>query len=381
MRILITNQALTKRAGSELYVRDLALGLLARGHTPIVYSTELGEVAEEIRNATIPVVSDLDKIGAAPDVIHGQHHLETMTALMHFADAPAVYFCHGWLPWQEQPPKFPRIIRYLAVDDTCRDRLVFEHGIPEEQTEVLLNFVDLKQFKSRDSLPLRPKRAAVFSNHPAYAKWFQTVREACAARNIELDVIGWSDGEGCARPQDLLGNYDLVFAKGRAALEALAVGAAVILCDAKGAGPLVKTENIRQLRPLNFGVRTLRNPVDVASLTQEISRYDSNDAAKVSEFIRADADCEPVIDRLVSVYQEVLSQHKSHQDPSAERRAVALYLHELSSRFQALYEKETRLDGMEASRSWKLVSRYINLKRKLQRTPRNGRPPAPSSRP
>ena len=97
-------------------MRDLALGLMARGHTPIVYSTQLGEVAEEIRAATIPVVADFDKIGAAPDVIHGQHHLETMTALMHFAEAPAVYFCHGWLPWEERPPKFPRIIRYLAVN-------------------------------------------------------------------------------------------------------------------------------------------------------------------------------------------------------------------------------------------------------------------------
>jgi len=33
LRILITNNALDKPAGSEIYVRDLAIGLLKRGYT------------------------------------------------------------------------------------------------------------------------------------------------------------------------------------------------------------------------------------------------------------------------------------------------------------------------------------------------------------
>lgn len=35
MRILLTNNTLGLRAGSELYVRDVALALLSRGHEPI----------------------------------------------------------------------------------------------------------------------------------------------------------------------------------------------------------------------------------------------------------------------------------------------------------------------------------------------------------
>lgn len=42
LRILITNNTLANRAGSELYVRDLATALLDGGHTPIAYSTILG---------------------------------------------------------------------------------------------------------------------------------------------------------------------------------------------------------------------------------------------------------------------------------------------------------------------------------------------------
>src|SRR2546422_4434185 len=142
MRILITNNTLDFRGGSELYVRDLAIALLKRGHMPIAYSTKLGDIAQEIRAATVPVIDNLDALAAPPDVIHGHHHLDTMTALLRFPGVPAVYFCHGWLPWEETPPRFPRILRYVAVDHLCRDRLLFEHGIPEDRIRVLLNFVE-----------------------------------------------------------------------------------------------------------------------------------------------------------------------------------------------------------------------------------------------
>ncbi len=153
LKVLFTNNTLASRCGSELYVRDVALGLLERGHTPLAYSTVLGEVAEELRRATAPVVQDLAAIASPPDIIHGQHHLETMTALLHFPHVPAVFFCHGWTPWEEMPPRFPRIFRYVAVDELCRERLVYESGIAENRVEVLLNFVDLRRFQPRAPLP------------------------------------------------------------------------------------------------------------------------------------------------------------------------------------------------------------------------------------
>src|SRR5688500_1599792 len=75
--VLLTNNALGVRGGSEMYVRDVALALLRRGHRPVAFSLVLGDVAAELRRATIPVVDDLTRLGEAPDVIHGHHHLET----------------------------------------------------------------------------------------------------------------------------------------------------------------------------------------------------------------------------------------------------------------------------------------------------------------
>src|SRR5437588_6926463 len=140
MRVLITNNTLDTRCGSELYVRDVALALLRRGHQPVAYSTRLGPVAEELRSLTIPAIDDLSALTAMPDVIHGQHHLDAMTAMVRFPETPAVYFCHGWLPWQEAAPRFPSIGRYVAIDDLCLERLQCVHGIEPERIRVIRNF-------------------------------------------------------------------------------------------------------------------------------------------------------------------------------------------------------------------------------------------------
>lgn len=351
MRILITNNTLDQRAGSELYVRDLALALLNRGHTPIAYSTKLGDVAREIRAATVPVVDNLDALAVPPDVIHGHHHLETMTALLRFPGVPAISFCHGWMPWEEIPPRFPRILQYAAVDHTCRDRLILESGIPAERVRVLLNFVDLERFKPREPLPARPQRALIFSNSANEYTHTPAVREACARYGITTDVVGLDSGNVCAQPEEILLRYDIVFAKGKAALEALAVGAAVVLCDASGAGPLVTSSQLDHLRRLNFGLRALRDPVNVDLLDRQIARYNAKDAAKVSRLVRASAGRDVIVDEIISLYREVIAENESiAPDGDGERRAGAAYLRFLAPTFKAVNDIKNRALLAESAR-------------------------------
>ena len=104
LRILFTNITLASRTGTEVYIKEAALGLLRRGHTPLVYSPDLGEIAAEIRAATIPVVDDLSKLGAPPDVIHGHHHQQAMTAFLHFPGVPGIFATHDWTIWHDAPP-------------------------------------------------------------------------------------------------------------------------------------------------------------------------------------------------------------------------------------------------------------------------------------
>lgn len=334
MRVLITNTRLADRTGTELYVRDLARALLERGHTPIAYSPVLGDVARAMRAATIPVVDDLRTLSVPPDVIHGHHSLETMTALLAFPGVPAIWLCHDWMSWQEVPPRFPRIRRYVAVDRTCGDRLLVEHGIPEAQVRVIFNFVDLARFPSRGPLPARPARALVFSNYATEQAPVAAVREACGQAGIKLDVVGAKWGNPAEQPEDLLGRYDLVFAKGRAALEALAVGAAVVICDTAGVGPMVTTDNLDRLRGLNFGRRVLSEPLTPKVLAREIARYDAANAAEASRRMRASAGLDGAVGEFLALYEEVITeQHRPPAaDPREELQAAAAYLRSLSPR-------------------------------------------------
>ena len=319
-RVLLTNAIMRDRTGAELYVHDVALGLLARGHSPIVYSHVLGPLADRLRDATIPVVDNLQALVNPPDVIHSQGNLEGLIALLQFPDVPAVRVCHGWA--DDAPVRFRRVLRYVAVDETTRDRLIGEWRVPAQQVKVLLNFVDLTRFHPRPPLPQKPRRALVFSNYArAHVEW---VRRACATFDIEVDAIGSSVGAESQAPEDLLGGYDLVFAKGRCAIEALAIGTAVILCDASGIGPLVSTHNFADLRRLNFGLRALREPLGIESLGVEIARYDAADAGEVSRQLREVGSAEVGIDRLVEVYERVMAEWRDHprHDADSEQQVV-----------------------------------------------------------
>jgi hypothetical protein len=157
----------------------------------------------------------------------------------------------------------------------------------------------------------------VFSNTAAPSTHLNVVREACNRTGIDVDVAGSAMNTSVAAPESLLANYDLVFAKARCALEALSVGTAVILCDSAGSGPLVTTNQLEQLRRLNFGIRTLREQPNPDLLAQEISRYDATDAAEVSRRIRNVADLGSVIDDTIDLYRSVIEEFKQPaRDPS-----------------------------------------------------------------
>jgi hypothetical protein len=361
LRVLITTFRCSLRTGLEVYVRDLAIALLRRGHMPIIYAPQLGELATELRWLTIPVVDDLNAIGSTPDIIHGQHHLETMTALLHFPNVPAIYFSHNSHNWQDTPPIFPRVLRYVGVDQACYDKLVFEHGIPEERVRLLLNSVNLEKFKPRDPLPPRPQRALLYCSYARDDADLAAVREACLQTGLRLDVVGLNMGTSSGEPEKLLGQYDIVFAKARSALEALAVGTAVVIYFRKSVGPMVTARELERLLPLNFGSRAMKHFSSPATVTQdlarEIARYDPVDAAEVSARVRALSSEDRAIAEIVSLYEEVIEEYRnaSKPDAEAEGRAAAAYIRWLPNHYNQ------KLDELKNTTANRLQRRLENV--------------------
>lgn len=310
LRVLFTNNTLAEPAGTELSLHDAALALRARGHEVAAFSTQHGTVAGRLAASGVAVLDDLEKLPWQPDVIHGHHEWETSIAALRWPAVPVVSFCRGPYLWQEAPCLAPNVTIYAAVDEECRRRLVEKEGIPENKIELALNGVDLEKFRQRPPLPSKPQRALVFSNYASEKNFVPVVRSACEAEGIALTVIGRSAGSPCEHPENVLGDFDIVFAKGKAALESLATGCALIVADTAGLGPMVMRSNFEALRRLSFGNPSMSDAFSVDAVRQRLRSYAAKDAGAVSAHVRETCGLGKTIDKLEQLYALAISEWK-----------------------------------------------------------------------
>ncbi len=328
MRVLLANELLEGTSGTEGWTVDVARAGRTLGLEVAVYAPVLGRAGEALRREGLEVVDDVGQLRAAPDVVHANHRAEALAGLLCFPRAAVVFACHAArsAPSQE-PPAHPRLRRHVAVCLPTLERLTGA-GVDAVRIALIHNAVDLARFRPRGPLPARPGRALLLSNYADESTHLPAVREACRRLGLPLDVVGRAAGSEHDRPEELLGAYDLVFAKARSALQALAVGCAVVVCDVAGLGPLVSTAAFDELRARNLGFSTMTRPVEPGLVVEEVGRYDPVDAAVVSARVRAEAGVDLAVARLVAVWREALAEQRAAPplDPEVERRAIGLAL-------------------------------------------------------
>jgi hypothetical protein len=244
-------------------------------------------------------------------------------ALAAFPDVPAVFSCHSATLELEAPRLHPQISRFVAVDDSCR-ALCVKRDIPEDRLSVILNAVDMARFARRRPLPLKPKAALMLTK-----TWQQQrlVRAACAKAGLTLDELGPATREFSDQLEKVLPRYDIVFATARMALEAAAVGCAVVVVDGRGFAGMFRSENLQAWRRLNFGVGLLTAPVTAAALDAAIAAYDAADAAEVCERLRAEASADDYAAAYLELYAQAIGEGVA-QEPS-HAAATAAWLEDL----------------------------------------------------
>ena len=263
----------------------------------------------------IPVVDDLRQLPDVPDIIHGRHRGPVKAAMDYFPDVPVIFVSHSaadFLSEFEMPEVSPRIARFVAVDDWVKEALLNVPGLPPGKVRVINNFVNTDRFLPRAPLPKKPEKALVFSNYtfqdPEKKKRLQVIRNACEQAGLSLDVMGLGTDKYTPCPETELVKYDIVFAKAKAALEALAVGNAVILCDCLfGVGEMVTTSNFSAFRSSNF---CLTRPFEEELLVGEIRKYDSDEARKTMDLVRSRVGMSPAVDQWIALYEEVVAESR-----------------------------------------------------------------------
>lgn len=322
LRVLITNLTLAGRTGTEIVSRDLALALKRAGHAPTVYSPHTGAIAEELRAAGVPVVEDIAEVAEAPDVIHGHHVIQTGIAAARFADTPAVFVCHDAVAWHDAPPRLPNVRAFVGVSGRCAGRLIAD-GAPVEAVSVIPNGVDTDRFPPGGPLPRKPRTALAFARTQAH---LPAVIAACEARGIRLDIVGSAVGRIEASPETLTPNYDLVFASGLTALEAIACLRPVVVCDGRGLAGMATPENYPSMRAENFGLALLDKPLTAETLGAEIDRYDPLAAAALGVKVRREAGLDAWAAAWTGLYGRLIADPAPPMDAGLWRAALAAHM-------------------------------------------------------
>ncbi|MCC7177365.1 MAG: glycosyltransferase [Acidobacteria bacterium] len=326
LTVLLTNLILAGRSGTELVVRNLARALVGLGHHPIVYAGRLGGIADEVRGAGVPVVSDIRALRGPVDVIHGHHLPTTVAALALFPHVPALFVCHDFVAWHDSPPLFPSVRRFVAVDDTVAERLR-DAGVPPARLRVILNQPDLGRFMAGTGLPERPRRALAFAKNEGH---LEAIQAACGTRGIALDIVGPAVQRPLDAPEQVLPRYDLVFASALTAMEAMACGRGVVVCDGRGLAGWVSPSRFDEWRRRNFGLRTFGRALTPDGIGEEIDRFSPAEAWYAQERLRAEGGVQHQAEAFIALYREMLAEPGGDRDEAAFRVAMAAYVQEWS---------------------------------------------------
>jgi hypothetical protein len=212
-----------------------------------------------------------------------------------------------------------------------------QHNIPLENFSVMRNFVDLNRFRPREQpLPERPRRALVFVGGFSGEAAMQTAREACAAEGVEtVDFAGYSVGNPLPNPHEVLPGYDLVFATGRSAMEAIACGCAVVMMDAVRVSEFISPENYEGWRDTNFSIALTLPPMSGDAIRAAVAAYSAPAAREATKRLRAEMGLHLAVDQLIAIYEKVLNAHQTTATSAEEElRAACHYLRSLNGLVQ-----------------------------------------------
>jgi hypothetical protein len=325
MRVLITNCAMRSRSGTEVVTLELALGLLRRGHEVAVLTALIGPTAALLRREGIVVADRTEELRFTPDIIHGHHNHVLAAALAAFPEVPALFVSHGSTHWFDGPIRLPRVRRFCAVHTASRERLASGLGCAVACIDLLLNAVDLDQYLPRPPLPIKPRRALLMAKNTEH---IAAVRTATADAGLMLDAIGPAVGNVVDDLPNRLAQYDVVFATARMAIEALAVGCAVVVVDGRGLAGLATAASIDAWRRDNFGLRLLTRAPAPDAIRAELLRYDADDAARASNRIRETASLSRYLDDVEDMYRAILAEPHAAADHASDLRALGAFMAE-----------------------------------------------------
>jgi hypothetical protein len=113
-------------------------------------------------------------------------------------------------------------------------------------------------------------------------------------------------------------------------------------------GPLGRSEQLHEIRELNFGRRAFHNEICYDQVLAEISRCDAADTAEVTRSVRSLNSLTLRVDELLQLYRDVIDEYKAMHpsDPFAELPAAAAYIEQMNSVIEDGFRRQRNKERM-----------------------------------
>jgi hypothetical protein len=390
MRFVLGNFCMARAGGAEVHLLTLGEQLRRLGHEATIYAVELGPYADYVRQHGFDVAGELGELPSECDVVLAQDTIVSHDLMARYPQALQTFRICSDLYDFAQPPQLPGATDLVLVLSDRYARLAQACAV-QAPLQRLRVPIDTNRVVPIGSIRARPKRAVVLGN---YGSRRELVRETWSRLGIEVTEIG-----GAKQRYDLsaaLAGVDIVVAKSRAALDAMACGRAVYIYDFIGGDGWVTPDNYAALEADNFAGHGTSRVIDGAALERDLADYDPAMGAVNRDLVVQHHDARQ---HTLALLAAIEAHHPSRRpdvssaeisrltalqwswERTARELQVALgeaHAHnallqdhvsalqtEADSAQRRTSELQAQLETIRSTRAWRLTTRYWRLKQRV----------------
>jgi len=386
VRFVLGNRLMVEVGGTEVHLVTLADHLRRLGHEAVIYSPELGPYADYARRRGLEVTSQLSELPADCDVLLSQDALVAYDLAERYPRALHVFRICGDVFDFQLPPQQEGVVDLVVVLGDRYARLA-EGGGAKAPVIRLRIPVDVDLRVPVGGIRNGPRRAVMLGN---YGYRFDWVRSAWGEHGIEVERVGAANG---SRPRydvaSALAGVDIVVAKGRAAVDAMACGRAVYVYDVFGGDGWVTPDTYPALEADHFAGLATDRVIGPAELARDLAEYDPgmgitnrdlvvqhhNARDHVLELLSVLGVHSPAAARPSSLDElgrlaklqwswEHLARELRIEEGALHQRLAEAEAEAADGRSEAL-ALEQELEELKGTRAWRAATRYWRLKERL----------------
>ena len=268
VRFVLGNRLMGFAGGTETHLVTVGHELLRLGHEVVIYSPEhVGPFADHARRRGIEVLGELRELPGECDVVFAQDGLVVYDLAERYQQALMVFRVCGDVFDFQSPPATEGVVDLAVVLSDRYARLAQACAVKAPLLRLRVP-VDIDRLVPVGAIRARPRRAVILGNYPDRV---QIVREAWGRYGVEVSQVG-----GAQQRYDIaaaLESADIVVAKARAALDAMACGRAVYVYDTFGGDGWVTPEMYAEMEADTFAGQATDRVVGVAELERDLADY------------------------------------------------------------------------------------------------------------